>query len=106
VWKAIVADAPPGWFTGGQQPLLSAYCRHVVSSDQLSAIINKEGLDASDIVSLRRFSRLLMMRHRESAMLTTLATKMRLTQQAQMHPRTAGRAFDNVIAGRKPWEYP
>jgi hypothetical protein len=106
VWRAVVNDAPSGWFTAAQEPLLTAYCRHVVSSDQLAAVINKEGLDASDVISLRRFSRLLMMRHRESSMLMTLATKMRLTQQAQMHPRSAGRAFDNANLGRKPWEYP
>jgi hypothetical protein len=36
-------------------------------------------------------------------MISHLATKMRLTQQARMHPRSAGRAFD-AVSRMKPWE--
>jgi hypothetical protein len=106
VWKAIADRTSGGWIAGAQEDLLTCYVRHVVSGDLLSAMINEEVLDSTDMTSLRRYSRLLGMRQRETAAATTLATKMRLTQQAQMHPRSAGRAFDNATVGRKPWEYP
>jgi hypothetical protein len=105
VWKAIVNSTPVGWFVGAQEDLLTAYVRHVVSGDLLSTMIDEEVLDSTDMTSLRRYSRLLGMRQRETAAATALATKMRLTQQAKMHPRSAGRAFESATTGPKPWEY-
>ena len=97
---------PSGWIAGAQEHLLAAYCRHVVSGDELSAIINKEPVGTRDMSGLRRLSRLLSMRLRETSAVMALATKMRLTQQSQMHPRTAGRAMDNAPSGPRPWESP
>ena len=104
VWKAVVDTSPPGWITGAQEYLLAAYCRHVVTGNELAAMIDKQKLDGLDMPGLRRLSRLLAMRLRETSAFVALATKMRLTQQAQMHPRTAGRAMDNLYCGPRPWE--
>jgi hypothetical protein len=104
VWAAIVSSTPGGWFSVAQEPLLSAYCRHVVTGDQLSALINQYKPDLHSLAGLRHYSRLLGMRLRETAAMLSLATRMRLTHQAQMHPRTASRRFESVHPGPKPWE--
>ena len=109
VWKAIVASTPAGWFTPAQEPLLVVYCRHVVTGDQLSAMINKSKPDWTTMEGLRSHSRLLGMRLRETSAMLSLATRMRLTQQARIEPRTAGRAWDANHPGqrlwdRKPWD--
>jgi hypothetical protein len=62
VWKAVVDTSPPGWVTGAQECLLAAFCRHVVTGDELSALIDTEKLDGLDMPGLRRLSRLLAMR--------------------------------------------
>lgn len=100
-WRAIVNDLPGGWVTAAQEPLLSAYCWHVETGSQLSKLI-----DATDFASadLRHLGRLLEMRNRETAAAASLATKMRLTQQARMHPRTAARRTEGQPSGTRPWD--
>jgi len=106
IWRAIVADLPGGWITAAQEPLLAAYCRHVDTGNWLSKQI--DGLDFK-AVDLPRLSRLLGMRIRETGAMMSLATKMRLTSQSRMHPRTAGRAATDASGGprlwqRRPWD--
>jgi hypothetical protein len=36
IWQAIVSSLPGGWFTRANEPLLTAYCRHVATSDRLA----------------------------------------------------------------------
>ena len=105
IWKAVVADTPAGWFSAAQEPLLAAYCRHVATGNLLAAWINQERPDTLGAEALRKYSRLLGMRLRETAAAVSVATKLRLTQQAQMHPRTAGRAMAGDHSRTKPWEY-
>jgi hypothetical protein len=100
LWRAIVDTSPAGHFREGDA-LLTAFCRHSDAANQLAKLI--DGLEAKSD-DLKQLGRLLAMRERESRMLSMLATKMRLTQQSRMHPRSAGRAFDNTTAGVKPWE--
>jgi len=94
-----VDSTPPGWFAP-DDVLLELYCRHVHTADQLSKLVDAQKVELSE---LRTLSRLLTMRERETRMITHLATKMRLTQQARMHPRSAARAIDNEPRC-KPWE--
>ena len=105
-WREIVNSTPDGWFTVAQEPLLAAYCYHETAARFLSKMIEKERPAnlLADPGKLRLYSRLLAMRARETAALSALATKMRLTQQTQMHPRTAGRAWDANHPGPKLWD--
>ena len=100
IWRSIVETTPAGWFAPGDL-MLELYCRHAATSNWLS-----KRIDALDFetVELKLLDRLLRMRERESKMITHLATKMRLTQQAKMHPRTAGRAATDLSLHSKPWE--
>ena len=104
LWERIVADSPAGWFHDGDT-LLTLFCRHAVSGDFLSKLIDAEPRQPPD---LKRLNRLLTMRARETQLTTHLLTKMRLTQQSQMHPRTAGCAMARETGlklwQRKPWE--
>ena len=104
IWTAIVASVPGGWVTVAQEPLLTAYCRHVASGDTLSAMIDHSRPDWTCREELQRYSRLLGIRLRETSAMMSLATKMRLTQQSTMHPRTAGRAMTDDQGGPKLWE--
>ena len=53
---------------------------------------------------LRRYDTLLRMRERETKAMSSLATRMRLTQQSQMHPRTAARAMGDGQGSQKLWD--
>ena len=105
IWTAVVADTPAGWFSAAQEPLLSAYCRHVATGNLLSEWIDEQRPHVLSADALRKFSRLLAMRLRETAAALSVATKLRLTQQAQMHPRTAGRAMATDHNAAKPCDY-
>ena len=100
IWREIVDSTPDGWFSAVQEPLLAAYCRHVCSADELARMINKRKPEDD----LRRYDTLLRMRERETKAISSLATRMRLTQQSQMHPRTAARAMGGGQAGQKLWD--
>ena len=86
--------------------LLESYCRHADTSNWLSKLIEGEKCKPLD---LNRLDRLLAMRAREDALFMSVATKLRLTPQARIAPRSAGRAFDDggpaLYERRKPWEY-
>lgn len=99
-WREIIRSTPGGWFSAVQEPLLAAYCRHVSAADELARMIDKCKPDED----LRRYDTLLRMRERETKAISSLATRMRLTQQSQMHPRTAARAMGDGEGGRKLWD--
>lgn len=98
IWRATVGSLPGGWIHAPQEPLLAAYCRHVDAGNWISAMINAADFEAMELSHL---DKLLRMRERETRASSALATRMRLTQQSKMHPRTAGRASDNT---RRPWD--
>ncbi len=100
IWTTVVNSTPAGWFRENDV-LLELYCRHVHTADRLAKLIDSCGFEFDD---LRQLNRLLAMRARETSLTTRLATKMRLTQQARITPRSAGRKMENV--GPRPWERP
>lgn len=105
VWRDMVAAAPPGWFDRAHQPTLGAYCRHVVAADRLAVLIDSFKDEwIKEARGLQRLDRLLAMRERESRAIILCARTMRLTHQAQMHPRTAARSVANAPSGPRPWD--
>jgi phage terminase small subunit len=103
-WREIVESLPADWISPAQEPLLAAYCRHVSAADQLAEIINKFEPDLKQAGDLQRLNKILAMRERETKALSSIATRMRLTSQSQMHPRTAARAIGGANGGPKPWD--
>lgn len=105
VWRDTVAAAPAGWFHRAHEPMLAAYCRHVVAADRLALLVDsfKDEWIKED-GGLQRLDKLLVMRERESRAIILCARTMRLTHQAQMHPRSAGRASASATDRPKPWD--
>ena len=93
---------PADWF-GRALELLEAYCRHVSQADFLAVRINAFELEwLADPEGLQRYDRLLGMAVRESAVMLSLATKMRLTPQSRWSAKTASTATGRAGATRKP----
>lgn len=105
VWRDTVATMPGDWFDRVHEPMLKAFCRHVVSADRLTLLVEAFKDDwLREEGGLQRLDKLLAMRERESRAVVMCARSMRLTQQAQMHPRSAGRAVANATSGPRPWD--
>lgn len=105
VWRDTVGTMPAGWFCKSQYPILIAYCRHTVRAAQLAGLVaafEPKWIKADG--GLERLDKLLAMAERETRALTACARSMRLTHQAQIQPRGAGRALANSGDGERPWD--
>lgn len=80
VWVDVVESLPADWFSPSTLPLLTQYCRHAVQARRLGQLIEK-ATGRKDL-ALPDYDRLLKMQQRESLALSTLATKMRISQQS------------------------
>lgn len=98
VWRAVVNGLPADWFPTETWPLLSQYCRHVVSAEHVAKLIHdleakKDGFDVNE------YDQLLKMQEREGRALSSLATRMRITQQA-----TYDKSKTKPKQAKKLWE--
>lgn len=105
VWQRTVDAMPANWFAGETLDLLEQYCRHVVAARRLGLLVDAE-MRAGEI-EVATLRDLLGMRARETAAMKTLATAMRLTQQASYGARGAAshkerRGQGGAVA--RPWE--
>jgi len=105
VWCDVVGSLPADWFTRAAHPILISYCRHVCRAQVLEKQISQFELEWTMADGgLERLDRLLAVAERETRAMTACARALRLTPQAQMHPRTAGRAVSNLPSGPRPWD--
>ena len=96
-WRAITNRLPADWFPRETHSLLTQYCRHVVAARRLSQLIDQEEKKAGFDVSA--YDQLLKMQEREGRAMSSLATRMRITQQATYDPkRKKGKSVS------RPWE--
>lgn len=98
VWATVVDSHPADWFAASTAPIVAAYCRHVISARRIAELIEKAVSDPE--LSILDYDRLLKMQERESRAIATMATKMRITNQAL----TNHRGNKTKTAARKPWE--
>lgn len=99
-WKAVVDRLPADWFTRENTPLLAQYCRHVDNANRIA-----KAIDALADMSSEDAERLLKMAEREGRAMSSLATRLRLTQQSRYNAQAASTAAKNSgTAERKPWE--
>ena len=97
-WDAVVERLPADWFPRETQGLLEQYCRHKVSADKVAELVQNEQNKAyPDIETL---DRLLKMQEREGRALSSLATRMRITQQSTIDAERRKPKASN----KKPWE--
>lgn len=99
-WRAVVEALPADWFNAGSVPLLTQYCRHVVTGRRVGQLIRALDL-AEGGLDLTQYDKLLKMQERESRAISSLATRMRITQQATFSHR---RTKPHRSAGPRPWE--
>jgi hypothetical protein len=96
-WIAIVNHLPADWFGRETAAMLAQYCRHIVASRRVAQLIALA--EADEELSIKDYDRLLKMQEREGRAITSLATKMRISQQA-----TYDKSKKKPSAARKPWE--
>lgn len=101
IWHAVVAPLPADWWDASNAPLLLEYVRAVDMCNLLSLQIEAT-LAEGDPVALKD---LLKLRDMESRRATSLATKMRISQQATYNAKNGNTAKSKAGAPRKPWDF-
>ena len=96
-WASIVSRLPADWFPRETHGMLAQYCRHVVSARRVAQLI--ADCEASEGFDVENYDRLLKMQEREGRALSSLATRMRLSQQT-----TYDKSKKKPGQTRKPWE--
>jgi hypothetical protein len=103
-WWAIVNDLPADWFPRHTHSLLGQYCRHVVNSRRIARLIEQALSPPSDDepakIDLGEYDKLLAMQEREGRAMSSLATRMRLTQQATVRAESAKKPKQV----KRPWD--
>jgi len=79
-WRAIVNRLAADWFPTETHGLLAQYCRHLVLSKRIAQLI--AAAEAAEPFDLNDYDKLLVMHEREGRALSSLATRMRLSQQS------------------------
>ena len=98
VWREVVGAMSSEWFaTAETHVLLRTFCCHVRFADLLAAALRVTDLHRD----LSTVERLAGMYARETAILISLATKMRLTHQSSFDPKKK----KHEPSGPKPWEF-
>lgn len=97
-WQAIVDRMPADWFGRETHPMLVQYCRHVVTARRVAELI--ERAESRDDLEIGEYDKLLIMQEREGRAMSSLATRMRLSQQSSYHPEK-GKGKTITV---KPWE--
>jgi hypothetical protein len=102
VFRDVMNSSEGGWFTQANLPLLVQYCRHTIAARRLAELIERAiGQPNTD---WGYFASLLTQQRGESALLSTLATKMRLCQQSTRNnrgnaPRVGPAPWDDLKTG-------
>ncbi len=85
VWLAVVNSLPADWLSPPAVPVLKQYCRHAIHAQRVAELIQCKTDDPD--LPLDDYDQLLKMQERESRAIASLATKLRLTQQATTNHR-------------------
>jgi len=96
-WRAIVNRLPAEWFPRETHGMLAQYCRHVVAARRVADLIATAEGDAD--TDIENYDRLLKMQEREGRAMSSLATRMRISQQT-----TYDKSKKKPTSGKKLWE--
>lgn len=96
-WLAVVNRLPADWFPRETWPMLAQYCRHVVSARRVAQLIAAQ--EAAEEFDIDAYDKLLKLQEREGRALSSLATRMRITQQA-----TYDKSKKKPLQPKKPWD--
>ncbi len=99
IWASIVNSMPADWFNIGSIPLLTQYVRHTVASQNLAQLISNETSNR-EAINVKAYVTLLRAQKEESGILSSLATKLRISNQSLINKR----GNHKEIGKSKPWE--
>lgn len=97
-WKAVTSRLPADWFPRETHGLLAQYCRHVVSARRIAELI--AGDEQAENFDIENYDRLLKMQEREGRALSSLATRMRISQQTSYD-----KSKKKPDIGPNPWDF-
>lgn len=97
-WRAVVNRMSADWFPRETHGMLAQYCRHVVAARRVAQLV--ADTEAGESLDIDAYDKLLKMQEREGRAISSLATRMRISQQATVRAEKA-RKPSTV---RKPWE--
>ena len=80
VWQSVVDALPAEWFPPETHELLVMYCRHVITARRVGEMIAEYEADID--FTIGGYKTLLTMQESEGRSISSLATRMRLTQQS------------------------
>lgn len=96
-WRAVVNRLPSEWFPRETHAMLAQYCRHVVMARRVSQLV--EAAENAETFDIDEYDRLGKMMERESRIMSSLATRMRISQQA-----TYDKSKKKGSAAKRPWD--
>lgn len=97
-WLSVVNRMPAEWFPRETHGLLVQYCRHVVAARRVAQLVEAE--ESAEEFSIKRYEFVLRIQEREGRAMSSLASRMRITQQSTVDHQ---KRKDQKIAA-KPWE--
>jgi hypothetical protein len=104
-WESIVARMPSKWFTKETWPLLVQLCRHIIAARRLAQLIH-QAEEGDEAFLVDQWMRLLRALTGQTAIITSVSTKLRITPQSSYDAKVAGTAKGNSDGDfRKPWDY-
>lgn len=95
-WKQIMAAFPRGHFAESDRVLLEQYCEAAALHRASTALLNKDGRYYMDGNGVRRRHPAADDQRQARCDCAMLATKLRITKQAMISPKTAGRAAQDA----------
>lgn len=81
-WRKIVNRMPGDWFPEETLPLLVQYCAHIIRARRLREALAEVEHGSDESFDIYKYKLLSVMETQQSRAIATLATKMRLSQQA------------------------
>lgn len=97
-WYAIVNRMPADWFPRETHSMLAQYCRHIVRARRLGQLLDKA--ESAEDFDVKEYRDLLRSEEEQSRAISSLATKMRISQQTT-YDKSRKKGSGGV---RKPWE--
>jgi hypothetical protein len=82
IWGRVVADKPES-FPPSTVGLLKVYCRHAANADRIARLLNQAWARSAELALIDKLS---AMHERETRALASLASRMRISQQATISP--------------------
>lgn len=111
-WRAVVNRLPAEWFPRETHGMLAQYCRHIIAARRVAQMIQTledelakaadEGTSKAEILlqSTKAMDRLLKMQEREGRAISSLATRMRISQQSTLDRERK----KPTKSAKRPWE--